>query len=50
MRYLKTDGKTIETFVGNLPKEFLGGDTTSDNEIKGSSPEDIKDISLSPDT
>ena len=25
MRYLKTDGKTIETFVGNLPKEYLGG-------------------------
>ncbi|MEK7080822.1 MAG: hypothetical protein AAB902_00260, partial [Patescibacteria group bacterium] len=50
MRYLKTDGKTIETFVGNLPKEYLGADTTVTNEVKGSFlPEDIKDISLSPD-
>jgi len=50
MRYLKTDGKTIETFVGNLPKEYLGADTTATNEVKGSFlPEDIKDVSLSPD-
>jgi hypothetical protein len=50
MRYLKTDGKTIETFVGNLPKELLGGDTTGDNEIKGTFlPDDVKDISVSPD-
>ena len=50
MRYLKTDGKTIEAFVGNLPKELLGGDTTGNNEIKGSFlPEDVKDISLSSD-
>jgi peptidoglycan hydrolase-like protein with peptidoglycan-binding domain len=50
MRYLKGDGKTIETFVGNLPKELLGGDTTVANEVKGSFlPEDIKDVSLSSD-
>ncbi|MFA5778019.1 MAG: hypothetical protein WC870_00805 [Candidatus Paceibacterota bacterium] len=51
MRYLKTDGRTIITFVGNLPKELLGGDTTESNEIKGSFlPENIKDMSLSSDT
>ena len=51
MRYLKGDGRTIETFVSNLPKELLGADTTVVNEIKGSFlPENIKDLSLSPDT
>ncbi|MFA6300923.1 MAG: peptidoglycan-binding domain-containing protein [Candidatus Paceibacterota bacterium] len=51
MRYLKTDGKTIESFVGNLPKELLAGDTTDGNEIKGTFlPEDVKDLSLAPDT
>ncbi len=50
MRYLKEDGKTIETFAGNLPKELLGGDTLDKNEIKGSFlPDNVKDISLSPD-
>ena len=50
MRYLKSDDKTIETFVGVLPKELLGGDTTGNNEIKGSFlPDDVKDISVSPD-
>src|SRR3989344_7017565 len=28
MRYLKKDERTIETFVGKLPKELLGGDST----------------------
>ncbi len=51
MRYLKGDQRTVETFVGNLPPEVLGGDTTEDNEVKGSFlPENISDISLSPDT
>jgi hypothetical protein len=51
MRYLKGDEKTIETFVGVLPKELLGGDTTGSNEIKGSFlPDNVKDLSLSPDT
>lgn len=50
MRYLKANRKTIETFVGNLPKEILGGDTTDNNEIKGAFlPDDVKDMSLSPD-
>jgi len=50
MRYLKSDRKTIETFVGNLPKEFLGADTTGGNEISGSFlPENVKDISIAPD-
>ena len=51
MRYLKTDGRTIETFVAGLPKEYIGGDTAENNEIKGVFlPENIKDVSLSPDT
>lgn len=51
MRYLKLDDQTIETFVGTLPKELLGGDTIGNNEVKGSFlPNNIKDISLSPDT
>ncbi|MSU44747.1 hypothetical protein EXS45_01015 [Candidatus Nomurabacteria bacterium] len=51
MRYLKGDERTIETFVGALPKELLGGDMTENNEIKGSFlPNNVKDISISPDT
>ncbi len=51
MRYLKTDGKTIETFVGSLPKEHLGADSSEMNEVKGSLlPDDIKGVSLSPNT
>lgn len=51
MRYLKEDGKTIETFVGALPKEVLGGDIMGDTELRGSFlPENISDMSLSPDT
>ncbi|MEK7113748.1 MAG: hypothetical protein AAB873_02900, partial [Patescibacteria group bacterium] len=50
MRYLKEDKKTIETFLGNLPKEFLGADSAGTNEIKGSFlPENISDMSVSPD-
>lgn len=49
MRYLKTDGKTIDTFIGNLPKEFVGADTSPDSEVKGTFlPKDVKDISMSP--
>ncbi|MBI3888340.1 hypothetical protein HY311_00935 [Candidatus Nomurabacteria bacterium] len=51
MRYLKSDGRTIETFAATLPKELLGVDRVSNNEIKGAFlPENIKDMSLSPDT
>lgn len=50
MRYLETDEKTIITFIGNLPKELLGGDTIENNEVKGIFlPEDVKDVSLSSD-
>lgn len=50
MRYLKADGKTIESFVGKLPKDILGGDISNENEIKGTFlPENITDISISPD-
>jgi hypothetical protein len=49
MRYLKDDN-TIETFIGTLPKEYLGADDSSSNEIKGSFlPENITDLSMSPD-
>jgi hypothetical protein len=48
MRYLKEDGNTIESFVGKVPKEVLG-QNTSPSELTGSFlPENIKDISLSP--
>ena len=50
MRYLKTDNKTVQTFLGSIPKEVLGADTES-NEITGTFlPDDITDLSLSPDT
>ena len=50
MRYLKADGKTIETFFGNIPKESFSTSPITDNEIKGSLlPNDIKDLSLSAD-
>lgn len=51
-RYLQPNGRIIETFVGNLPKELLGGDSTiENNEIKGTFlPNNTKDASLSPDT
>ena len=49
MRYLKNDKKTIETFIGILPKELLGGDTTENTEISGTFlPENVSDISKSP--
>lgn len=50
MRYLNADDITIETFVGNLPKEVLGGDTSSENEVRGIFlPQNIRDVSVSPD-
>lgn len=51
MRYLKTDNKTIQTFVGALPKEYLGADSTGTDEIKGSFlPDNISNVNISPDT
>lgn len=45
MRYLKPDGRTISTFVGSFPKEVIGGDSSSGNEIKGSFlPENITNL------
>ena len=50
MRYLKADNETIETFVGNTPKEYLGTEVAGKAEVKGTFlPEDTKDISVSPD-
>ncbi len=50
MRYLKIDERTIETFVGALPKELLGVETNGNNEVKGTFlPNNIKDISVSSD-
>lgn len=49
MRYLRNNS-IIATFVGELPKEILGADSSNGNEIFGTFlPEDIKDISVSPD-
>ncbi len=51
MRHLKPDEETIETFIGSLPKEYLGADTTGNNTVKGLFlPDNIKDISVSTDT
>ena len=51
MRRLKADERTIEIFVGALPKEVLGGDTSEDNEVSGTFlPDNITDISVSPDS
>ena len=50
MRYLKINGKTIETFIGKLPKEILGGDEVGEIEVRGTLlPTDITDISISPE-
>jgi hypothetical protein len=49
MRYLDNEGRIIETFAGSLPKEVLGADTEN-NELKGAPlPENVFDLSLSPD-
>ena len=48
MRYLRNNS-VISTFLGELPKEVLGADTSDGNEIFGTFlPENIKDISISP--
>jgi len=50
MRYLKPDGKSIETFFGTMPKEVLGATTSIPAVVKGSLlPDNIEDISVSPD-
>ncbi len=50
MRYLKGNTSTIQTFVGSLPVDVLGGDSAQISEIKGNFlPENITDLSISPD-
>ena len=50
VRYLKDNSNNIETFWGKLPKEYLGGDTSSSNGFTGSFlPENITDMSVSQD-
>lgn len=49
MRYLKEDENTIETFVGTLPKEIFGQNTTNSDLTGSFLPENITTISLSPD-
>jgi len=49
IRNLQSDEMTIDTFIGNLPKEVLGADSTA-NEIRGAFlTENIKDLSISYD-
>jgi hypothetical protein len=51
MRYLKNDGKTIQTFIGNLPIEKIGDDSIITNDVQGTFlPDNIIDVSVSPDT
>lgn len=49
MRYLRPDEKTIVTFIGKLPADTLGGDTSS-GKVEGSFlPDDTSDLVFSPD-
>ena len=51
MRYLKEDGTTIETYLGTLPTDTLGADSTANTQLKGTFlPENITDMSVSPDS
>ncbi|HEU0085538.1 MAG TPA: hypothetical protein VFQ59_01095 [Candidatus Paceibacterota bacterium] len=51
LRYLSTDGKSIQTYNANLPKEVLGGDISSTaNSLEGSFlPENISEVAISHD-
>jgi len=50
MRYLKSNNKIIETYLGTLPKEYLGADLAGTNQLTGSFlPENISDMSISSD-
>jgi hypothetical protein len=50
MRYLRSDDTTIETFVGALPKEVLGGDSSEPHAVTGTYlPQNITDLSVSGD-
>ncbi len=48
VRYLKSDNQTIETFLGRLPKDVIGGDITDNTNLRGSFlPDNVTDISVS---
>ncbi len=50
MRYLKTDGETVETFVGTLPKELAREEHKDNNEVRGYFlPQNITDLATSAD-
>ncbi|MCF7833795.1 MAG: hypothetical protein K9L98_00085 [Candidatus Pacebacteria bacterium] len=50
MRYLSSDGKTIQTYLGTLQSELLGADIDTENNITGAYlPEDVSEVALSPD-
>lgn len=49
MRYLK-DNNIIVSFLGEMPKDILGGDSNGSNEVFGNFlPDNIKDVSVSKD-
>ncbi len=50
MRYLKEDDTTIETLIGNFSKEVLGIDSLSDKMNVSFLPENITDLSITPDS
>lgn len=50
MRYLKSDGKTIASYVGTLPKEVLGQDSVTANDLSGTFlPENVLEVAYSAD-
>ncbi len=50
MRYLKTDGRTISSYVGTLPKETLGADSITANDLTGAFlPEGVLEATYSSD-
>ncbi len=50
LRYLKEDGRTIASFLGALPADTLGADTSEGAELKGIFlPDNTTEVSVSPD-
>lgn len=50
MRYLKEDGETVASYVGTLPKEVLGADTITANDLTGTFlPEGVLEATYSND-
>jgi len=50
IRYLKQDNETISTFEGLLPKDVLGGDSGNTKVLGSFLPDNIKDMTTSPDS